>query len=82
MFIPNSPNPPSGMTVSDCLLLLKKGFSPQPNLESYHTAPHPAPAPPRNPGFSLCSSLNLSSRLEWPAFSSAPATQRRDLGKV
>jgi hypothetical protein len=40
MFIPNSPSPPSGITVSDCLLLLNEGFSPQPNSESYHTAPH------------------------------------------
>src|SRR5229473_6507586 len=42
MFIPNSPSPPRGITVSDCLLLLNEGFSPQPNSESYHTAPRPA----------------------------------------
>src|SRR5258708_24084502 len=43
MFIPNSPSPPRGITVSDCLLLLNEGFSPQPNFESYHTAPRLAP---------------------------------------
>src|ERR1700757_5409858 len=53
MFIPNSPSPPRGITVSDCLLLLKKGFSPQPNLESYHTAACGTGTPACAPGFLL-----------------------------
>src|SRR5882757_3294202 len=113
MFIPNSPSPPRGITVSDCLLLLKKGFSPRSNSKSYHTAPPPAPAalttlscrggftPPswvlefllwrghscllRAQPKGRRSSLRLSSRPEWPAFScaplfGAPATERRDRG--
>ena len=45
MFIPNSPSPPRGITLSVCVVLLKKYFSPLPNLKSYHTAPIPAADP-------------------------------------
>src|ERR1700681_2664467 len=37
MFIPNSPRPPRGITVRDCVLLLKERLSPLCDLQSYHS---------------------------------------------
>jgi hypothetical protein len=62
MFIPNSPSPPSGITVSVfvllLLVLLNEFFSPLPNTKSYHTATRPTPSSiaisPSSIDFSLC----------------------------
>src|SRR6516225_4187506 len=46
MFIPNSPSPPSGITINDALLLLKSSFFLPFQLQAYHIALHTCPEPP------------------------------------
>jgi hypothetical protein len=69
MFIPNSPSPPRGITLSVCVGLLKKCFSPSPNLKSYHTVPLPAARirPVAQPFRALLSRFSMYSPIFRPA---------------